>query len=797
MILKRTMLFLPIVVLLFAFSSPIQAANFDVNDAASLIAAINTANSNAEADVINLTANITLGAVDNITLGENGLPLILADGGNFLTIEGNGFQISRAGTAPGFRLLYLDTGANVIINQLILNNGYLALDVGAGIYNDGNLTINDSTIRNHVAALDLGGAIYSNQNLIINNSTIHGNRSSGPGGAILSNGLLEINDSTLHSNSNDSHGGAVAVFGSPAVINRTTFYNNDASGRGGALYTQGGTLLVNNGIFYSNRASQGAAIFNRDTTIINNSLFYTNQSSAVGGAIDAAADMTINHSTIRNNIAQVGAGISVLTGNVAINNSTINNNRASVIGGGIRNQNGIITLTNSTVSGNNAVDEGGGIYLTNNTININNSTISGNTATDGGGIYEENGTLNLTNSIIAGNNASNSGDECFVFAGTFSADNNNIFGTNSNNGGCTNGANDIIPAGNLSSILSALADNGGPTQTHALVAGSPAIDSSGAGATVNDQRGASPNGTRDSGAFEYDSQPATVGFSINEPILIEAGSTTQATVTITVTNFVSTFDVSVSFSGTAANSDYTTTYAGSYTINGNGDTTFTVEIVDDLLVENPENLTLTLMVTGLAGIAAPNPQAIQLISDEAPPEPPVASDTSEPGILIFDPTISKIGFLMPGQVGVTGERLEWVVTVSNTGDVTGQNVIVTDTLPDALQIDNVNAPDGSVIVNGQTVTVVYSALQAGETVQFSIFTTVLDGVAITNIACVNADNQAGEECAIGSAISQLPATGAALFWRNYVITAIVGLLIVIAVSCVILSLRKHPAARER
>jgi uncharacterized repeat protein (TIGR01451 family) len=139
--------------------------------------------------------------------------------------------------------------------------------------------------------------------------------------------------------------------------------------------------------------------------------------------------------------------------------------------------------------------------------------------------------------------------------------------------------------------------------------------------------------------------------------------------------------------------------------------------------------------------------------------PSAVSATGVPALAVFDPAISKIGFLLPGQVGVTGEVLEWIVTVTNTSNVAGQNVTITDVIDSRLQIDSVDAPNAQVTINGQTVSVTYASLNPGETVMFSIFTTVLDGLEVENTACVNALNQAAEECAIGRAISQLPSTG--------------------------------------
>lgn len=156
---------------------------------------------------------------------------------------------------------------------------------------------------------------------------------------------------------------------------------------------------------------------------------------------------------------------------------------------------------------------------------------------------------------------------------------------------------------------------------------------------------------------------------------------------------------------------------------------------------------------------------------------------TEMELSIFDPAISKIGFLLPGQVGILGEQIEWVITVTNTSNVVGNNIIITDTLINELQIDRVNAPNSTVSINGQTVSVTYSTLDIGQSVQFSIFTTVLEGTNVTNTACVDADNQGSEKCRNATVVSQLPQTGETPVWRNLlvlsgvVLSALIGLLI--------------------
>lgn len=141
-----------------------------------------------------------------------------------------------------------------------------------------------------------------------------------------------------------------------------------------------------------------------------------------------------------------------------------------------------------------------------------------------------------------------------------------------------------------------------------------------------------------------------------------------------------------------------------------------------------------------------------------------SDNEQQPLIKVFDPAISKIGILLPGQLGVNGENLQWEVTVANRGSVAGSNVVVTDTLRSELQIDRVDAPGANVTINGQTVRVEYASLAGGSSVKFRIYTTVLDGVEVSNVACVHADNISSERCtapANALRVTRLPSTGEA------------------------------------
>jgi hypothetical protein len=185
---------------------------------------------------------------------------------------------------------------------------------------------------------------------------------------------------------------------------------------------------------------------------------------------------------------------------------------------------GTLTLLNSTIAGNSASHPsfgGGGVLNSGlSTLNVLNSTIARNsTAGFGGGVVNYGSPFNLARTLVSGNTAATAPE----IAGTAVANNHNLFGINGNVGveGFTPGLTDIVPPTGvqLSNILHpVLAFNGGPTQTHSLVPGSPAIDAGGPVCTdVNgdllliDQRGkpriVDGNGdgtaTCDIGAFEF------------------------------------------------------------------------------------------------------------------------------------------------------------------------------------------------------------------------------------------------------------------------------------------------------
>ncbi|MBD0369759.1 MAG: DUF11 domain-containing protein [Pyrinomonadaceae bacterium] len=212
-----------------------------------------------------------------------------------------------------------------------------------------------------------------------------------------------------------------------------------------------------------------------DTKI--NDLTISNGGDATGGGgIKNAGQIFLNRVTVKNNTTTSTGGGILNSGVVNLNNSTVSNNVASLQGGGIYNT-GDMGIGNTTISTNTAnvagVGLGGGFYnaTTINNVIFNNVTIANNSAdASGGGVYNASGTIRMDNTIAANNTATASPD--LSGAGTFQSDDYNLV-ENSTVVFTGTTAHNIT---GVDPVLGGLANNGGPTYTHALLDGSPAID---------------------------------------------------------------------------------------------------------------------------------------------------------------------------------------------------------------------------------------------------------------------------------------------------------------------------------
>ena len=324
-------------------------------------------------------------------------------------------------------------------------------------------------------------------------------------------------------------GSVISIFnsGTNLTLSELTIQNGLAVDAGGILNPAGAKLTISHSIISRNGASgfryltpgMGGGISNAGTLIVSYSTLSGNYATGKqklfahgdGGAIWNSGTVTIAYSTLSGNTAAGfgGAGGAIDNGGtVMVSHSTLSGNSAS-LGGGINNTN-ILKIEDSTFSGNGAI-LGGGVHNGPNNpkglakVTISNATLSGN---GGAGIYNGAGTTTIQNSIVANNFRGN----CSKPGGSIKSNGYNL----SSDGSCpftnTGDLNHTDP------LLGPLQDNGGPTQTQALLSGSRAIDSGNPhGCTDNlgnllktDQRGQprhDPEDTRgcDIGAYESQS----------------------------------------------------------------------------------------------------------------------------------------------------------------------------------------------------------------------------------------------------------------------------------------------------
>lgn len=129
----------------------------------------------------------------------------------------------------------------------------------------------------------------------------------------------------------------------------------------------------------------------------------------------------------------------------------------------------------------------------------------------------------------------------------------------------------------------------------------------------------------------------------------------------------------------------------------------------------------------------------------------------------FEPTITMLGIT---DRATPGQQVEWLISLSNPSDEVGQNIVISDTIGTGLQVDHVQINTGTVSINDHNITVSIPILSPDETIQFSIFTTVVSTYNLSNTACITAANLSGEECVRGLPVQALPDTGEVPFWRQ-------------------------------
>ncbi len=315
---------------------------------------------------------------------------------------------------------------------------------------------------------------------------------------------------------------------SPAAsvtLGQLAIINGNAS-LGGGIQNAGALMLTNSTVAAS-VASNGGGIYNQQggTLALAGTTVSQNVAGRDGGGIaNNGGTLQLSLSTVSGNKAsQAGGGIVNFFGTVSISQSTIAANAASGKnsegGGGIANGDGTLTVDKSTISGNSTNSGTGGSAIFNIlTTSISNSTISGNMSPQTSGSILNSDTLTLSYVTIAANSSGIVNTASVTATGTIFAGSTqgpNCFGNRFQepsgfnlDSGTSCRLSQATDLTGTDPLLAPLAGNGGPTQTQALKAGSPAIDHGGTsanGCPPTDQRGVTrPQGPAcDIGAFEF------------------------------------------------------------------------------------------------------------------------------------------------------------------------------------------------------------------------------------------------------------------------------------------------------
>lgn len=380
----------------------------------------------------------------------------------------------------------------------------LANSIGGGIFCTGITNYSGLTITNN--SCGLGGGIYIDANAVFQPivsalpSTISGNTATSNGGGLyVVSASIILDNCTVQNNIATSDGGGAAIIGDGTYSILNCLIDSNTCGNfGGGIFSASTTIDISNTIIQSNTAVNGANIYS-----VLNSLNISN-SNIINGIVSLITNtggiltigtfgvMNLSYCNINNN---VGNGINTIGATIISNCNIANNNT------GIMKTSGALTISNSTIGINTVT----GISSDSADATITNATIARNAT----GIINTSGIISVVNTIIASNTTADA-------TGTFNSLGYNLVQNTAGSVGFTQ-PTDIT---GVDPLLDSYADNGGPTETMALLIGSPALDAGNTAAAIGpyDQRGPGfsriINGMVDIGAFESQFVVCFIGESL-------------------------------------------------------------------------------------------------------------------------------------------------------------------------------------------------------------------------------------------------------------------------------------------
>lgn len=449
---------------------------------------------------------------------------------NHLTVLGPGLAVS--GGLVG-RVFKINSGSTSSISGLTIQQGWTGSDGtpgGAGILVVGHLALSNCVVTGNTWITPFGGGFgggggLCNQGfLTLENCFVFYNvarplsgRVSGWGGGIFNLGVMYVSASRISGNSTLAPGNLATTQPEPPP-------------HGGGIYNSGTLFLARSTISGNSTGAgndadagggnggSGGGLYNNSSVTIVDCTINNNQSGrggyGGGGCCSGQAPPGGNGGN--------GGGI-YSAGTIYLTNTTIYENTTGGGGGGGNN---FSTPPRMTGNGGNGGD-GAGLYFTGTGVLVSctltkgitgaagptgQGSVPGNVGAPGrgGGIWNQSGTLQLRNTIIASNAAFGDGTDV---GGSFASQGHNLIAVTNGSTGFV-ATNDLVgsPTAPLDALLAPLANNGGPTLTHALLPGSPALDAGDDSLTGTDQRGfPRRSGARvDIGAFEF-TTPAWAG----------------------------------------------------------------------------------------------------------------------------------------------------------------------------------------------------------------------------------------------------------------------------------------------
>jgi hypothetical protein len=452
-----------------------------------------------------------------ITLANGQLPAVVHN----VTITGPGASNLTIDAHQASGIFQIDPGVSAALSGLTVANGYTS---GSG-----------GGIDNEAAALVLADCV------------LRGNSGQFAGGVLNNSGKVTLNDCTLVRNSAyfDAGGAVYNNFGT-VIFTDCLLDHNSAAFYGGGVYNEFGTANFLGCTLTGNTAFQGGGLNSSGTASLTDCVLTDNSVAQFGGAVYSFGKVVLESCTLSGNTAFSGGGLDNDAGGMAsLNGCTLSGNTVQYGGAGMSN-NGTAGLTNCTISGNtaNGFDTAAGIDTSSVNADVNtklvNCTVANNTnlnASGPGGVFAGRygtgqATVTLLNSIVANNSGAQfSTSGASVGPGTFTSLGYNLSSDASGN---------LVQTGDLQNtnpLLAPLGYYGGPTQTMALLPGSPAID---AGTTntapPTDQRGLGRVGAVDIGAFESQGFTLTIVAGNNQTTAFNKPLRTNLAVAVTANN---------------------------------------------------------------------------------------------------------------------------------------------------------------------------------------------------------------------------------------------------------------------